>query len=147
MSEKIIVKNKDAHFEYEILEKFEAGLSLMGWEVKSIRAGQIVLKGSYCTFQHANLFLENANVSQYMNVKCDEYRPRQLLLNKSELRKLREGQKIKGNSIVPLSIKWKNGFIKLDIALVRGKNIHDKRTTIKQRDLDRLENSLKKQNI
>lgn len=105
MSEKIIQRNKEANFQYEILDKYEAGISLMGWEVKSIRAGEINLKGSYCTFQHSNLFLESSHVSQYMNVKCEEYRPRQLLMHKSELRRLKEAQKIKGNAIIPLAIK------------------------------------------
>lgn len=135
---KVISKNKDSFFNYELLDRFEAGVELLGWEVKSIREGKANLKGAFCSFKGEELFLSNLHISQYMNVLGDETRPRKLLLHKSQLRKLKESVKTKGFSIVAVTLKWSSkGLVKVDIALGRGKNKADKRQTIKKRDLER----------
>ena len=135
---KVIVKNKEAHFNYELLDIYEAGIELLGWEVKSIRASRVQLKNSFVTFVKGEAFVSNMHIDQYMNVPADETRPRKLLLHKSQLKKLKEGVKVKGYSIVPTTLKWSSkGFVKLDIALGKGKSKIDKRETIKKRDIDR----------
>ena len=87
--QKIISKNKDAFFNFELSDKVEAGISLKGWEVKSLRAGNGNLKGSFCSFKDGELYISNLHISQYMNVVGDETRPRKLLLHKSQLKKSR----------------------------------------------------------
>lgn len=135
---KIISKNKDAFFNYELLDRFEAGIQLLGWEVKSIRSGHANLKGAFCSFQGDELFVSNLHISQYMNVIGDETRPRKLLLHKSQIKKLRDGTKTKGYTVVATSLRWSSkGLVKVDIALAKGKNMIDKRQTIKKRDLAR----------
>lgn len=135
---KVIAKNKEAHFNYELLDIYEAGLQLAGWEVKSIRAGKVQLKNSFVSFIKGEAFISNMHVNQYMHVPGDETRPRKLLLHKSELKKLREGVKVKGYSIVPTTLKFSSkGYIKVDVALGRGKSKIDKRETIKKRDTER----------
>ncbi len=135
---KVISKNKDAFFNYEILDRFEAGVELKGWEVKSIRAGNVVIKGAFCSFRGDELFVSNINVSNYMSVPGDRTRPRKLLLHKSQLKKMKEAVKVKGNSIVALTLKWSSkGLVKIDIGIGKGKNRADKRQTIKKRDFER----------
>ena len=135
---KVISKNKDAFFNYEILETFEAGIVLQGWEVKSIRNGSANLKGAFCSFVKGELYISNMHISKYMNVPGDETAPRKLLLHKSQIKKLHEGVKVKGNSIVATTLKWsKKGFVKVDISLGKGKTKVDKRQTIKERDMKR----------
>ncbi|NQZ65731.1 MAG: SsrA-binding protein [Mycoplasmatales bacterium] len=136
---KVISKNKDAFFNYAMLDNYEAGIELKGWEVKSIRAGNVNLRGSFCSFKGNELFLSNMHVNLYMNVSGDETAPRKLLLHKSQLKKLREGVKVKGRTIVAKTLKWSNkGLVKVDIALATGKTKIDKRRTIKERDLERI---------
>ena len=135
---KVISKNKDAYFNYEMIDKYEAGIQLKGWEVKSIRAGKMNLKGAFCSFKNNELFISNMHVSLYMSTPGDETAPRKLLLHKSQLKKLKDGVKVKGFSIVPTVIKWSSkGLVKVDIALARGKNKIDKREVIKKRDQER----------
>lgn len=135
---KVISKNKDGFFNYEMLDTFEAGIQLKGWEVKSIRAGKVNLKGAFCSFKGNELFISNMHVNLYMNVPGDETSPRKLLLHKSQLRKLKEGAKVKGYTIVPTVLKWSSkGLVKVDVSLGKGKSQIDKRQTIKERDAKR----------
>lgn len=133
--------NKKALFDYEILEKFEAGLVLTGQEVKSVKDGQISLKGAFVTFHNNKAFLTNAHITKYKqagNIKdYDPTHSRELLLHKREIRHLQEKSFEKGLTIVPLSVYNKKRFIKVEIALARGKKQFDKRDTIKQRELNR----------
>lgn len=137
----ILASNKKALFDYEILEKYEAGLMLRGFEVKSVRNGQISLKGAYITFHNNKAFLTNAHISLYKPAgKMDDYDPTQsraILLSKRELRYLQGKSQEKGLTIVPLSVYTKKRFIKVEIGVAQGKKKYDKRETIKKRDLDR----------
>ena len=136
---KVISKNKDAFFNYEILDKFEAGIQLKGWEVKSIRAGKVNLKGAFCSFKGQELYLSNMHINLYMSVPGDETSPRKLLLHKTQLRKMKEASKVKGHSIVATTLKWNSkGLVKVDIAIGKGKSKTDKRQTIKKRDDERM---------
>ncbi len=138
---KKIAINKRARFDYEILEKFEAGLVLKGYEAKSIKTGHISLKGAFVTTQGNELFLVNASVPlAYFSANVKDYDPtgpRKLLLNKKEIAYLREKRQREGLTIVPLSVYNKKGRIKLEIALARGKKKQDKRQTIKKREAER----------
>lgn len=143
-----LAQNKKALFDYEILEKFQAGLVLTGPEVKSVKDGQISLKGAYVTFHNGEAYLLNAHISPYKPAgKSDSYDPtvsRHLLLHKKEIRYLQEKIQEKGLTIVPLSVYTSNRFVKVEIAVARGKQNFDKRDTIKKRDLDReVQRSLK----
>ena len=133
--------NKKAHFEYEILEKKEAGLSLLGMEVKSVRAGQVKLTGAFVTFHHTKALLTNAHIGRYRfsspSLAYDPLRSRTLLLRKKEIDYLRGRTQEDGLTIVPLSIYTKGRQIKLEIAVCRGKKKFDKRASIKKRELGR----------
>lgn len=138
----VLATNKKALFNYELIEKFEAGIVLEGWEVKSIKAGRLSLKESYITIKEGELVLRSAYVALWKESPIQdskfEYRDRKLLLNKREINKLSETAQIKGLSIVPLKIYTKNkSLIKLEIALVRGKKLHDKRQKLKEKDMER----------
>ncbi len=135
---KVIAKNKDAHYSYELADRIEAGLELKGWEVKSIRQGNVSLRGAFVNFKDGEAYLMGMSVSQYMAVPGDELRNRKLLLHKHQLKKLQTGISQKGMSIVAVTLKWSNrGLVKVDIALAKGKSKIDKRETIKQRDISR----------
>lgn len=136
---KLILKNKDASFNYEPIAKYNAGIELLGWEVKSIRLKNVNLKGSFCVFKNEELFVINMNISKYINVAGDETRTRKLLLNKSELKKLKFEQTTKNLTIIPKAlILSSQGLIKLEIILAKGKTQYDKRQTIKKRDEKRM---------
>lgn len=136
-----LLSNKKAFFNYEIVEKFEAGLDLLGFEVKSLRAGKGSLAGSYIKVEPGGVFLVEALVSPYQeNNTPEDYdprRPRRLLLNKKEIKQLVEQSEGKSLTIVPLALYNKSNLLKLEIALVRGKKKHDKRQVIKKREADR----------
>ncbi len=135
---KVIAKNKDAHYSYELSDRIEAGIELKGWEVKSIRNGNVQLKGAFVNFQDGEAYLQSMHVSLFMNNPGDEMRGRKLLLHKNQLKKLKAGVQQKGMSILATTLKWSNkGFVKVDIALGKGKSKVDKRETIKQRDISR----------
>ena len=142
MSRKIIAKNKKALFDYEILEKYEAGIVLKGSEVKAIRKGRVNLKDSFVRIIKGEPFLLNAHIS-YLDTtnpyfKPDERRPRKLLLHKKEIDKLLGKVTKEALTIVPLSIYLNHkNLVKVEIALARGKKLHDKRETIKRREADR----------
>lgn len=136
-----LAQNKKALFDYEILHKFEAGLVLTGAETKAVKDGQISLKGAYVTFHNGEAYLLNAHISAYKPAgQPTDYDPtasRRLLLHKKEIRYLQGKTQEKGLTIVPLSVYTKHRFVKVEIAVGRGKQMFDKRETIKKRDLDR----------
>jgi len=138
---KVFVENKKAYFNYEILETFEAGLVLIGQEVKSIKTGKASLKGSYVVLKNEEVYLIGANIPPYQpkNAPTD-YNPersRKLLLNKSEIKHLIGKGKEKGLTLIPLKIYSKNGRIKLAFGTAKGKKKADKRETIKKRETER----------
>ncbi len=140
MSIKLIADNKKARFNYQILETYEAGLVLMGSEVKSIRAGNISLREAYISFKDFEAFLQGANIQPYKSSSYNNHEPerlRKLLLNKSELHKIRGKIDEKGLTVVPLKIYFKAGRVKLEIGLGKGKKLHDKRESIKSKDVER----------
>ncbi len=140
MSIRIIADNRKARFDYEILETFEAGMALTGSEVKSIRNKQVQLKDSYVSFIGDEAFLQNAHISEYKASSYNNHAPerlRKLLLHRRELEKIYGALREKGLSCVPLKIYFKNGRIKLEIALAKGKKQHDKRESIKRKDATR----------
>ena len=138
---KIFADNKRAFFNYQALEKFEAGIVLSGTEVKSIRNGKISLKGSYITFKNETPFLIGAIIPPYQpkNAPAD-YNPerlRRLLLNKSEIKKIMGKAKEKGCALVPLKIYDKNAIIKIEFAIAKSKKKIDKKEIIRKRESDR----------
>lgn len=137
----ISILNKRAKFEYEFLEKYEAGLELLGTEVKSLRTGNASITDAYCAFDDGELYLINAHIAEFKFGNINNHIPlrrRKLLLKKRELRKLEGKLKDKGLTIIPIRIfQSERGFAKLDIALAKGKKEFDKRQDIKKRDVDR----------
>lgn len=147
MSEALIAENRKARFDYEILQTFEAGLVLVGSEVKSIREKQVQLKDSYISFRGEEAFLQNAHISVYKSSSYNNHEPerlRKVLLNRNELDKISASIREKGLSCVPLRMYFKKGRAKIELALVRGKKAHDKRHDIKKRDVDRQLRAAKK---
>lgn len=133
----VFAQNRRATHEYQILERYEAGIELQGSEVKSVRDGKVSLAEAYCQFQGDELFLLQAHIAEYTLAHARNHptiRPRKLLLHRSELDKLHEGVTMAGLTIIPLSIHAKGGLIKIEIGLCRGKKLHDKRASIKERD-------------
>ncbi len=138
---KIIKKNKKAFYNYEILERFEAGIALTGNEVKAIKSGKISLKGSYVTLKDEEVFLINCHISPYQPANAppdyDPERTRKLLLKKKQIKYLIGKTKQKGLTLVPLRVYNKRGKIKIEVGLVKGKKKPDKREKIKKRDQER----------
>ena len=136
---KLIAQNKKLFFDYFIEETFEAGISLTGAEVKSIKLGHVNLKDSYCSLDKGEIFLRNCFVSAYDKgfFNRDEKRPRKLLLHRAEINKLIGKVKVKGYTLAPTKIYFKDNFIKVEIALCKGKHTFDKRAAIKERDIKR----------
>lgn len=148
MSIQIIQENKKARFDYTIVETYEAGLMLMGSEVKSLRNKDVQLKDSYISFRGNEAFLQNAHIAEYKASSYNNHAPerlRKLLLNRKELEEIYGALREKGYSCVPLKIYFKDGRAKLEIALVKGKKSHDKREAIKKRDVsDQIRSSLRR---
>jgi SsrA-binding protein len=137
---KILAENRKARFNYEILEKFEAGIVLSGAEIKSIRAGGISINEAYIRADERGAYLVGAHIAPYAfsaNKEYDPIRARKLLLNMHEIHKLRGRSEEKGLTIVPLKVYLKRGYAKIEIALGRGKVAPDKRQDIKKREQDR----------
>src|SRR3989338_10475654 len=134
-------ENRKARFNYEILEKYEAGIELLGTEVKSVRGGRISLEGAFVIARGGEAYLINANIPPYQAKNApkdyDPLRNRKILLTKKQIAELRGGGRNKNLTIVPISVYNKNRKIKLEIALVKGKKKFDKRETLKKRDTDR----------
>ena len=140
-SSNVNIKNRKASFEYEFLEKYLAGMALRGTEIKSIREGRVNLQEAYCTFYGEELWVQNMHISAYEEgniLNHEPLRQRKLLLKKKELRKLKTKLEEKGLTIVPIRLFITDrGFAKLEIALAKGKKIHDKRESIKEKDIKR----------
>ncbi len=137
---KIIAKNKKARFEYHVIETFEAGMSLQGTEVKSLRQGSVHFLDSYVKVKNGEAWLCSLNIPEYKFGNRENHEPtrdRKLLLHKKEIQKLESKVNEKGFTIIPLSVYFKNGKAKTEIGVCRGKKLYDKRQTIKQRDLER----------
>jgi SsrA-binding protein len=138
---KVVANNRKAGFEYFLLERFEAGLALKGSEIKSIRAGQMSIAESYVDIENGHeAFLVEAHIALYEQANRynhDPKRKRRLLLHKKEIRELWNSVRLKGMTIVPTRVYLKDGRAKIEIALARGKKLHDKRETIAKRDAER----------
>ena len=137
---KVVATNRKASFEYFLLERFEAGLSLQGSEIKSIRAGQVSLAEAYVRIEAHEAWLVEAHIATYAQANRMNHitkRPRRLLLHKKEIQKLWDAVRLKGVTIVPTKIYIKDGRAKLEISIAKGKNLHDKRDTIAKRDQER----------
>jgi SsrA-binding protein len=137
---KVVSTNKKAGFEYFLLDRFEAGISLKGSEIKSIRAGQISLAEAYVKADERDAWLMDAHVAPYIQANRfnhDPKRPRRLLLHKKEIRQMWEAVRQKGVTIVPIRVYLKDGRAKLEIAIAKGKKLYDKREAIARRDAER----------
>ena len=141
------IKNRQASFEYELLEKYVAGIVLTGTEIKSIREGKINLQDGYGYFNNGELFVKGVNISPYAqgtHYNHEATRERKLLLKRSELKKLEARTEEKGLTLVPVRLFINDrGFAKMEIALGRGKKTHDKRDSIRERDAKRELNRMK----
>ena len=133
-------ENRKMRFDYEVLEKYEAGIELLGTEVKSVRGGHMSLEGAFVIVRGGEVFLINSNIPPFQAKNAptdyDPLRNRKLLLTKKEIGELGSSEKNKSLTIVPISVYNKNRKIKTEIALVKGKKKHDKRQTIKKRETD-----------
>jgi SsrA-binding protein len=140
MNVKVVATNRKARFEYFLLEHYEAGLSLQGSEIKSIRAGQVSLAEAYVRVEGRQAWLMEAHIAPYAQANRYNHeprRPRRLLLHRKELRELWDAVRQKGVTIVPTRVYLKEGRAKLEIAIGKGKKLHDKRQAIAQREAER----------
>ncbi len=148
MSDNTIALNKKARFEYEIEEQFEAGLALEGWEVKSLRAGKVQLVDSYVLLKGNEAWLIGSLITPLgtvsTHIKPDPTRTRKLLMKRVEIDRLIGAVERKGYTLIPLALYWKNNRVKVKIALAKGKQLHDKRATEKDRDWKREKQRLSK---
>ena len=136
----IEIKNKKAYFDYTVLEEMEAGISLVGTEIKSIRKGSVDLKDSFVSIKNNEAFILNMYIAKYEEGNIfnhDERRTRKLLLHKKEIKKLKEKVSTEGLTLIPLKIYFKKNYVKVLIGLCKGKKLYDKRASIKERDLKR----------
>ena len=137
---KIAAQNRKAHHDYYVEEKYEAGIELAGTEVKSVRAGTLNLKDSYCSVKEGELFVHGMHISPYEKGNIfnkDPVRPRRLLMHKREIRKLHALVKQDGYTLVPLSVYFKDARVKVEVGLCKGKKNYDKRASAAQRDAKR----------
>ena len=136
-----IALNKRARHEYHIDERFEAGVALQGWEVKSLRAGRTNLTDAYAIVRNGEIFLFGASIvpliSASTHVVADDRRTRKLLLHRNEIDKLIGAVERKGYTLVPMAMYWKGNKVKIEVGLARGKQEHDKRNTLKEKDWQR----------
>jgi SsrA-binding protein len=140
MNVKVVATNRKARFEYFLLEHYEAGMALVGSEIKSIRAGQVSLAEAYVQVDGRQAWLMEAHIAPYIQANRfnhDPKRPRRLLLHKKELRELWDAVRQKGVTVVPTRVYLKEGRAKLEIAIAKGKKLHDKRQAIAQREAER----------
>jgi len=136
---KVIVKNKQANYNYFILDKFEAGIKLQGSEIKSIRLGKVSINDAYVSFKNNEAFIYNMNISKYDQANRfnhDEKRVRKLLLNKKEIHNIYSKIKEEGITVAPIMLYFKNSLVKVEIALARGKKNYDKRADLKDKDVN-----------
>ena len=137
---KVVARNRKARHEYEILDTYEAGLALKGPEVKSLRAGGVSFQDAFARVDKGEVWLHNLHISPYEQANrfnVDPVRPRRLLLNSQEIRQLAVKTEEKGLTLVPLEIYFTRGYAKIQLAVGRGKKLHDKRETLKRRQQDR----------
>ncbi len=138
--QKIVAKNRKAWHDYEILQRFEAGIALLGTEVKSARAGHVSLTDAYGLIEKGELYLYNVSISSYKDrgyATHEDRRKRKLLLHSDELRKLTRQVEEKGNTIIPLQLYFKGPYLKAEIAVARGKREYDKRQQKEEARMDR----------
>ena len=137
----VLIDNRKAHFNYEVVEKYEAGIELFGYEVKAILGGRAILAGAFGIVRGGEVFLVGMQIPPYQAgntpLDYDPQRTRRLLLKKKEITELANEDKKKGLTLVPLSLYSKGQRVKVELAVVKGKKIYDKRETIKKRDVDR----------
>jgi SsrA-binding protein len=135
------IRNRSAYYEYQIDDKYDAGIVLTGTEVKALRSGKASFNDAYCLFHGEELYVRSFHISEYERGTYNNHDPlreRKLLLNKKELRKIQSKIKEKGFTIIPLRVFFaESGKAKMQIGLARGKKLHDKRESIKQREADR----------
>ncbi|MGI9055214.1 MAG: SsrA-binding protein SmpB [Pyrinomonadaceae bacterium] len=148
--EKDILGNRAAFHEYHILDKYEAGIALQGTEVKSVMEGRIQLKESYVSIRDGEIWLMNAHVSPYSHGNRQNHEPlrtRKLLLHRREIEKLEKETTIKGMTLVVTRIYWKNGRIKFEIGVAKGKKLYDKREDLKNRAIQKDTNAQLKERL
>lgn len=140
-TERLIASNKKAFHDYFIEERFEAGIALEGWEVKSLRAGKVQLKESYVILKNGEAWLIGAHLSPLLSASThihpDPLRTRKLLLHERELAKLHRAKEREGYTIMALDLHWHRNYVKVEIALAKGKQQHDKRVVTKEREWQR----------
>jgi SsrA-binding protein len=139
-AQKVIADNRKAFHDYHVIDTWEAGVALLGTEVKSIREGRINLRDSYARIDNGEAWLLNVHIGPYSHMGYSthaERRQRKLLLHRDEIRKLTGQVAQKGLTLVPLRMYFKNGRVKVALALVKGKQAHDKRETLRRREVDR----------
>lgn len=144
------ILNRKARYDYEILDKYEAGIVLTGTEIKSIRRGSANLKDSYAIIKNGEVYLLNMYISEYKEGNIfnhDETRTRKLLLHKSEINKINDKISIKGLTLVPVKLYFAHGKAKIELAVARGKHTYDKKDAIKQRDIKRETDKILKDKI
>ncbi|AJK51118.1 SsrA-binding protein SmpB [Mycoplasma capricolum subsp. capripneumoniae] len=143
MSEHLIIKNKKAYFNYEIIQTYQAGIVLNGPEIKSIRNHDVSINEAFVLIRKKEIYILNMNVKKYQFANyikgLEETRTRKLLLHKKEIIKILNKIKQENLTIIPVKLYFKNDYVKLEIALAKGKKLHDKRQTIKKRDTERKE--------
>ena len=140
MAEKLIADNRRARHDYHLLDRYEAGLVLTGTEVKSLREGRATLQNAYADVRGMEVWLVGAHIAEYAQGNVHNHDPdrdRKLLLNKKEIASLIGKVRERGFTLVPTRMYWKNGRVKVELALARGKELHDKRRDIARRDADR----------
>ena len=139
-AQRVIADNRKAFHDYHVLDTWEAGVALLGTEVKAIREGRVNLRDSFARLEKGEIWLMNVHISPYSHTGYahhEERRQRKLLLHKHEIQKLAGQVREKGLTLVPLQLYMKNGRVKVQLALVKGKQAHDKRETIRRREIDR----------
>lgn len=136
-----LIDNRKAHFNYEVIEKYEAGIELFGFEVKSIKGGRAILAGAFAIVRGGEVFLMNMQIPPYQMgntpLDYDPTRTRKLLLSKKQIKEIAPSDNMKGLTLVPLSLYSKGRLIKVELGVVKGKKNYDKRETIKKRDVER----------
>ncbi len=138
--QKQVAVNRKARHDYELFDRYEAGLVLTGTEIKSIRRGKVQMKDSYVSIKDGEAFIKGMHISPYEfgnRFNHEETRDRKLLLHKNEIRKLDQATRTKGFTLVPVRIYLQKGLAKMEIALAKGKNLHDKRESARERDVKR----------
>lgn len=137
---KVIVTNRKANFEYEIIDRYEAGIVITGTEVKSLREGKANLQEAYGRVVKDEVWLINSHINEYKFGNINNHEPlrnRKLLLNRKEIRKIKQQLQEKGLTLVPLKMYFKSSLVKVEIGIARGKKLYDKRESIKKREVER----------